>query len=306
MSKNKIYILGAGGQLGQELLRTSPPSGLGPRAFGHDQLDVTNLAALNEALGGDDCALVVNCAAYTAVDKAESDVEASLAINARGAAAVARACQSADVPLIHISTEYIFDGQKNGPYLEDDQPSPVNVYGQGKAEAESQIRLRAPRHVILRTSWLFSVHGHNFVKTILGLAQSQGRLRVVSDQVGCPTPARDIAVVIMRVARDILAGKPDCYGTFHYCGRGPASRYEFARAILRLASRYLGAVPEVTPTDSAAFPTPAARPANCVLDCGKITRVFGLEQKPWEPGLDDVITELCAAKAAENPSRRHT
>ena len=299
LAQKRIYVLGAGGQLGREMLRATPPAGLGLRGFSRQELDVTDPAALMAAIGAADCALVVNCAAYTAVDKAESDVQASFAVNVGGVAAMARACDEAAVPLVHVSTEYIFDGRKNGPYVEADQPSPLNAYGQGKAEAERHVRLLAKRHVILRTSWLFSAHGHNFVKTILRLAQSHERLRVVVDQIGCPTPARDMAEAIMHIAGQLLAGKQDGFGTFHYCGAGPVSRLEFARAIVEQARPHLGETPEIAPTSQSAFPTPAARPANCVLDCAKIVKAYGLAQKSWEPGLADVITELYAKAAGE-------
>ena len=285
-------MLGAGGQLGQELLRARPPRGMLIKGLNHRELDITNPDIVMEALRQGKPGVVINCASYTAVDKAEQQVQQSFDVNTQGAAAVARACEETGAHLLHISTEYVFNGFKEKPYVEDDETAPLNVYGQCKAEAERQVRLLHRNHVIVRTSWLFSTMGKNFVHAILRLAKEKPQLRVVADQFGCPTPAADLVRVLLEISRQVLDGKSDGFGTFHYCGAGKVSRYGFALRILKYARPNLANMPEMIPVSQSEFPTPAHRPMNCILDCAKIGRIYGIEQKAWDSGLADVITEL--------------
>ncbi len=261
-------------------------------------LDITNPDVVMEALRKIKPDVVINCASYTAVDKAEQQVQQSFDVNTQGAAAVARACEETGAHLLHISTEYVFNGFQEEPYVEDDDTSPLNIYGQCKAEAERQVRLLCHGHVIVRTSWLFSTMGKNFVHAILRLAKEKPQLRVVADQFGCPTPSADLSQVLFEISRQLLEGKSDGFGTFHYCGAGKVSRYGFAQRILKHARPYLANMPEMIPVSQSEFPTPAHRPMNCILDCAKIGRVYGIKQKAWDSGLADVIKEL-HSKAGE-------
>jgi dTDP-4-dehydrorhamnose reductase len=259
------------------------------RAFGHAQCDITDRLAVKSAVEGS--RFVVNCAAYTSVDQAETDVEAAYRVNASGAENVATACAEAGIALLHLSTDYVFDGESPRPAREEDAPRPLNVYGASKLAGEAAIRNRVPSHIILRTSWVFSADGQNFVRTILRLARTQSTLRVVADQVGGPTAADDIAKAILEIAH--AAGRPGFadWGTYHFSGTPPVSWHEFAGAILR---NHGVAVRPIATKD---YPSPARRPANSVLDCSRIYRVFGVEQPDWRPALSNVLAALGVAQA---------
>jgi dTDP-4-dehydrorhamnose reductase len=240
--------------------------------------------------------LVVNCAAYTAVDRAESEPELALAVNRDGPANLAAACGKAHIPLVHISTDYVFDGSKQGPYRETDPVLPLGVYGRSKAEGDTEVRSRLREHIILRTSWVYGVHGNNFVKTMLRLGQERRVLRVVNDQQGCPTNAADLAEVILAIA-----GRCDRnpWGTYHYSGKGVTTWHGLAEAIFAEAQKYTSLLVErVEPIPSAQYPTPAKRPANSVLDCSLFTSTFGIEPRPWRESLADVIHGLLSHEQA--------
>lgn len=256
------------------------------------ELDISDDAKVMNAIKQIRPAVIVNCASYTSVDQAENEVQQSFDANTHGAAALARACEETGAICLHISTEYVFNGFKEKPYVEDDETAPLNIYGQCKAEAERQVRLLCGRHVIVRTSWLFSTMGKNFVHSILRLAKQKPTLKVVADQFGCPTPAVDLVAVLLNISQQTIGGKDDGFGTFHYCGAGRVSRYEFARRILWHARPYLDTLPELIPVSQSEFPTPAHRPMNCILDCAKIGHVYGITQKAWDSALADVIKEL--------------
>lgn len=278
--------------MGRELLRSRPPAGFSITGLSRGELDITDADKVMHALRQMRPSVVVNCASYTAVDKAEREIQQSFDANTHGAAAVARASEETRAHLLHISTEYVFNGFKEKPYTEEDETAPLNIYGQCKAEAERQVRLLSRHHVIVRTSWLFSAMGKNFVHSILKLAKERPQLRIVADQFGCPTPARDLVDALFEIAYQLLRGKNDGFGTFHYCGAGKASRYAFAQRILEYSRPYLKKYPELIPVSQSEFITPARRPLNCILDCCKIHRLYGIEQKAWDSGLADVITEL--------------
>ena len=286
----RCVVIGAGGQLGRALL--AAPRRADERIVGmtHAELDVSDRAAVAAALTEMHPDLVVNAAAYTAVDRAESEPALAFAVNRDGAANIAEACAATDAALIHLSTDYVFDGGKRGAYDEGDEPGPLSVYGLSKAAGEHLVRERHERHVIIRTSWLFGADGHNFVKTVAKLAQERDELRVVADQRGCPTAAADLAVAIFNLARAMRA-EPRVVGLFHYAGAEPVSWHGLAEAVVREIAPRLHRYPRVIPITTTDYPTPARRPRNSVLDCRKITEL-GIAPAAWRPSLRAVVDHL--------------
>jgi dTDP-4-dehydrorhamnose reductase len=287
----KLLVLGAGGQVGHELSRLAWPADYRVAAFDRAGVDITRKEAVSAALGRERPGIVINAAAYTAVDRAESEPDAAWAGNCAGPGHLAAACQAAGIPLIHISTDYVFDGSKQGPYREDDPVDPLGVYGQSKEAGDRAVRETLAEHVILRTAWVYSAHGHNFVKTMLRVAAERPVLRVVADQIGSPTSAGDIASAIAAIVRRITAGDRQ-WGAYHFAGGGAVSWHGFAEAIFELAAPWRGAPPQVEAITTADYPTPARRPANSVLDCRHIGEVFGIVPRPWREALAEVIGEL--------------
>jgi dTDP-4-dehydrorhamnose reductase len=243
--------------------------------------------------------LVINLAAYTAVDRAESEPEAAWAVNCAGAAHVAAVCGEDGPPLVHLSTDYVFDGRKSEPYHEADTVNPLNVYGRSKEAGERAVRAAAPRHIILRTAWVYGAYGANFVKTMLRLGAERPVLRVVADQRGCPTAAADIAAALIAIARQIERGEAE-WGTFHFAAAGSTSWHEFAEEIVALARNFgawpSGSGPRIEPITTDQYPTAAQRPMNSVLDCRKIA-ALGISPSPWRSGLPAVIRELVGAES---------
>jgi dTDP-4-dehydrorhamnose reductase len=237
---------------------------------------------------------MINAAAYTAVDRAETERDIAWACNCTGPANIAVACQEAAIPLIHLSTDYVFDGSKIGAYREDDPVKPLGVYGESKEAGDRAVRAALPQHVILRTAWVYSAHGHNFVKTMLRLAGERPVLRVVADQIGSPTSAADIAAAIAAIAQQLNAGNTS-WGTYHFAGGGAVTWHGFAEAIFELAAPRRGQPPLVEAIATADYPTPVRRPANSVLDCRRIGEVFGIVPGPWRKALAEVIGELYRA-----------
>lgn len=283
----RIVIIGAQGQVGSELTRRAPALGYEALAWDQAELDITDAAAVDQALATSGADLVINAAAYTAVDKAEQEPERAFAVNRDGSAHLAAACNRLQIPLLHISTDYVYDGRKPGPYVEDDPTAPLGVYGESKLAGDEAVRRLLPRHLILRVSWVFGTDGNNFVKTILRLAREREELRIVADQRGCPTYAGDIADVLLELAGRISAidaGK--LWGTYHYCGQPATTWHGFTEAIVEEA-RYSETLPvqTIVPIATADYPTPAARPANSVLDCAKLTARLGIQPRPWREGL---------------------
>lgn len=291
----RILVTGCAGQLGAELMALPWPRAFQVDGRNRETLDITDRGAVEATIaGGYD--LVVNAAAYTAVDRAESEPDAAHAVNERAVGYLAEACARAGATMIHISTDYVFDGTKADPYLEDDPVAPLGVYGRSKAAGEEVLRRILPRHIILRTSWLYAARGSNFVKTILRLAAERDELRIVADQQGTPTSAGDLARAVAAIANRIGgAGVP--WGTFHCANSGATTWYELAEQIVRLAAPQIGRAPGVVPIATADYPTPAKRPANSRLDCGKLERSFGLAMRPWQEALQDVLDELCRTPA---------
>ncbi|MCB2106682.1 MAG: dTDP-4-dehydrorhamnose reductase [Rhodobacteraceae bacterium] len=287
----EILLTGANGQVGWEVERRAATHGVKVRALARNELDISDRAAVKHTIAEHAPKVVINAAAYTAVDKAESEKDLAFAVNRDGAAHVAEACAASGASLIHFSTDYVFDGAKSGPYVETDPVNPVSVYGASKLAGEDAIRTAAPRHIILRTAWVYGVHGHNFVKTMLRLGRERPELRVVDDQRGCPTFAGDLADAALALARRALAGSmtEGGYGTFHCVGSGEVTWCGFTRKIIGLAGTRLGQTPKITAITTADYPTPARRPANSVLDSTKLARVHGLTLRPWPEALAEML-----------------
>lgn len=290
----RILVIGCTGQLGQELSRVALPQGLAMIGLGRKDIDLTDVEAVARAISNSNCALVVNAAAYTAVDTAEREPEQAFAINRDAPGYIAEACKANRTPLLHISTDYVFDGTKESPYVEDDPVRPLGVYGASKAAGENAVRQVLHQHVIVRTSWLFSAHGRNFVKTMLRLAQEKEELAVVDDQWGCPTAAGDLAVATIEIARQILQQhRTDAWGTYHFAGQKPTSWYGFARAIFESREALTGQdAPRLRPTTSSEYPTAARRPPKSVLDCSKISSTYRIYPERWRDGLSKVLRQL--------------
>lgn len=280
----KLLITGGKGQLASAL-------GHHPFASQHvlipcssQTLDITNPASIDQAITQFKPDVIINTAAYTAVDQAELEPELARRINAEGAKHLAMACQKNQIPLIHLSTDYIFDGTQQTPYLEEDLPHPINQYGKSKWEGEEAIRTHCENHLILRVSGIFSEFGNNFLKTMLRLAKEKKEWQVVTDQISCPTYAGDIAGVIFS-----LLDNP-CLGTFHYCSANPVSWHQFATAIIEHGREYFPLMVEkILPITSAAYQSPAKRPAHSVLDCTKLFLQAGTVQPSWENGIAQAL-----------------
>ncbi|MFM9842955.1 MAG: dTDP-4-dehydrorhamnose reductase [Dongiaceae bacterium] len=287
----RLLIFGAGGQAGTALQATVWPSAVTITALTHAQADIGDAAAVAAAFDSSKHDIVINAAGYTAVDKAESEPAAARRINGEAPGLIAAECARRGAALIHISTDYVFDGAKTAPYLETDPPAPLGVYGASKLAGERAVAERLERHIILRTSWVFSAAGANFVKTMLRLAAAGRDIRVVQDQIGGPTPADDIAWAIAQIAARIAAG-PVPWGTYHYCGAPAVSWCEFARAIFEVHRAMTGKQVAVEPISTNEYPTAARRPANSRLDCAKVRGAFGIEQRPWQAGLESAMKSL--------------
>ncbi len=286
----KILIIGANGQLGWELCRRGKTRGFDIAPLDLPEFNITNNSSIQEKVGETDVSLVINASAYTAVDQAETEKELAFAINRDGPALLASACTDIGIPLIHISTDYVFDGKKKGPYSESDSVCPLGVYGKSKMEGEIKIRDILQEHIILRTAWLYGIHGNNFVKTMLRVGKEQELLRVVADQYGCPTFAGDLADAILNIAVRIRENKNVAWGTYHYCGKGTTTWHGFTEEIIKLATQHIPLkVKKIEGITTEDFPTPAKRPANSVLDCSLINTQFGLNQRPWQESLKEMI-----------------
>jgi dTDP-4-dehydrorhamnose reductase len=290
-----LLVFGQSGQLARQLAQIGRGAEHRIECLGRPRLDVTKLEDVRRALERHPHRVIVNCAAYTAVDRAEAEAAEADRVNRIGAANVAAAAAEADLPLLHVSTDYVFDGRKPTPYAETDPVGPLSVYAASKEAGEREVRARHTRHVILRTSWLYGPSGDNFVTSMLRLGKERPKLGVVADQVGSPTSVRDLADAILTIAQRIGHDRPGRYGTFHYCGAGAVSRHDFARAIFEEAARFGYRPPELTPITTAEYPTPARRPANSALDCSRIAAIYDIVQRPWRESLAECIAELCAS-----------
>ena len=285
-----ILVFGRDGQLASELL---PQLAQRPtyrvRSFQRPEVDLTQPAAVRELVLAQRPWLVINAAAYTAVDRAESEPETVFSVNAEAPGAMAQACNEVGAPLIHISTDYVFDGAASRAYVESDPIGPINVYGKSKAEGEARVRAMSDQHIILRTSWVFARHGHNFVRTMLRAALAGRELAVVDDQIGTPTDALQLAKLVATITDRLAEGTAGPFGTFHATGGEPVTWFRFAEAIFAAAARQGLPEPNLRPTTTKDYPTPAARPRFSLLDCTALARDWGLSVTPWTVALDDTV-----------------
>ena len=288
----RVLVTGGKGQLGTELTRYPWPDGWNVTAIDLADLDLTDTLAIAGMISGTPWAAVINAAAYTAVDRAESDVVTAWRVNALAPAAIAAACAAADIPLVHISTDYVFDGQREGAWREDDPVAPLGVYGASKLGGELAVRTACPRHVILRTAWVVSAHGSNFVKTMLRVGTERDRVSVVDDQRGSPTSAADLAAAAATIAVALATDPAAATGTYHFSNAGETSWHGFAKEIFARSAKRGGPSPEVVPIQTADYPTPARRPANSLLSHDAITRAYGIVPRGWPAALDDILDEL--------------
>jgi dTDP-4-dehydrorhamnose reductase len=286
-----ILVFGAGGQVGHEVGRAAWPASWRVAALDRAAADITLPDSVERAFARERADLAINLAAYTAVDRAESEPEAASAANEAGARNVALSCAARHTPLVHLSTDYVFDGSKTAPYREDDPVNPLGVYGRSKEAGERAVREALGTHVILRTAWVFGSHGGNFVKTMLRLGAERPVLRVVADQRGSPTAAADIAAALVAIARRIADGAAQ-WGTFHFTGSGATTWHGFAEAIFEEAAAQGRKRPRVEPIATADYPTAAHRPANSILDCSRIARDYAIAAPDWRPSLAAVLREL--------------
>lgn len=286
MERPHILLIGKNGQIGWELCRALAPLAR-LTALGRAELDLTDVAGARQRMLETQPDLVLNAAAYTAVDKAESDVTTAHQINAIAPGVLAEAAQQVGAWMVHFSTDYVFDGTKRQPYVETDPPNPLSVYGRTKLEGERAVRAGNPRHLIFRLCWVYGMRGQNFLLTIRRLARERDTLRVVSDQFGSPTWSRLIAEAVALTLQQVLrnAGEETLAGTYHLAAAGYTSWHGFASRIVELLPATERRARQVQAISTAEYPTPARRPAWSVLDCSRLKRAFGLELPHWEEGL---------------------
>jgi len=284
----KILITGANGQVGREFQALAPNADFDFCFVDIAELDITNAGAVRSFFDQNALDFCVNCAAYTAVDKAESDSETARKVNVDGVGHLAENCARKGIPLVHLSTDYVYHNDQNRPFKEDDPVHPRGVYAQTKLEGDRLALRLHPQTLILRTSWVYSAYGHNFVKTMLRLGRERDQLTVIFDQIGTPTWARDIAETILFILEKIQVDATDAFGVFHYSNEGVTSWYDFAKAIFELTETGC----KVLPIETKDYPTPASRPPFSVLNKGKIKARFGLEIPHWRDSLKACLRQL--------------
>ncbi|WP_298281472.1 dTDP-4-dehydrorhamnose reductase [Acidocella sp.] len=289
-----ILILGASGQLGDALAKLCAAQGLDHAALARPAVDFAQPETLAAALAATKPAFVVNAAAYTAVDKAETDEEAAITGNHTGPLALAELCARANIALIHVSTDYVFDGNKGAPYLESDDTSPTGVYGRTKRDGETAILATPAKAVILRTAWVYSAHGKNFARTMLTAGRGNAQLRVVADQHGTPTAAPDLAAAILAIIARIreTGWRAEYRGIFHATNQGETTWHGFAAAIFEEAAKLGYQPPQLIPIATADWPTPTRRPPDSRLDGTRLHDVFGVHLPPWRESLPGIVARL--------------
>jgi dTDP-4-dehydrorhamnose reductase len=299
MTQHRIMLLGAAGLVGQAIQHLAAQDGAFPDwklgLFSRAECDITNPAALRSAMQDFKPDLVINAACLARIDGAEEDHETADAVNFRAVAQMAAQCSALDVPLIHLSTDYVFDGRQNAPYMPDDQMNPVSHYGQSRMMGEEAIRHETPFHVILRVSSVFGPFRRNLLTSTLKAIEEKDELRVVNDIIAGPTSALDVAKAVIVIGTEILAGKTDGFGTFHLCGTPACSRYTFTEAVLKAYAPHTKKHPRLTPIVSNDLPHLKLRPRYSALECSKIKNVYGIEQKTWQDGIDASLAILSNA-----------
>jgi dTDP-4-dehydrorhamnose reductase len=289
-----ILIAGASGQLGDALVKLCRARGIEFTAVARPEFDFEKPGTIEACFSAAKPDIVINAAAYTAVDKAETDQEAAKAGNHTGPLALARLCAGAGIPFIHVSTDYVFNGDKGAPYVETNPTSPTGVYGATKRDGEEAILACDAKAVILRTAWVYSAHGKNFARTMLNAGRKMPVLRVVADQRGTPTAAPDLAAAILAIVEKIRATgwRPEYRGIFHATGAGETSWHGFATAIFAEAAKHGYKAPEVQAIATADWPTPTRRPPDSRLECAKLLRVFGVTMPDWQATLPEIVDTL--------------
>lgn len=290
-----IFVAGKSGQLARCLQELAVEQTLPLIASGRPDFDLGGEADVEKIVAELAPAAIINAAAYTMVDRAEVEPGMACAINRDGAARLAAVAQSRNIPFVHISTDYVFDGVKPSPYNEEDQPAPANVYGRSKREGEVAVLAAYPSAVVIRTSWVYSPYGHNFVRTMLRLAATQSEVRVVNDQRGTPTSASDLAGAVLEIVRQL---RTDCFGDksgiYHLAGEGGTTWHEFAGAIFASLARRGHRIPKVHAITTNEYPTPAARPGNSCLDSSKAYRAFRVQLAPWQQSVEKCLDRIAA------------
>ncbi|WP_380783920.1 dTDP-4-dehydrorhamnose reductase [Sphingomonas sp. R86520] len=302
-SVRTILVTGANGQLGTELQRCAWPEGWTIVAVDQDTLDLRDTAAIAAKVAADvdghRWAAVINGAAYTAVDKAETDIVTAWAVNAMAPAAFGEACAKAGIPLVQVSTDYVFAGDKTGAWGIDDPVAPLGVYGASKLGGELAVRTSGARHAIVRTAWVVSAHGANFIKTMLRVGETRDSLTVVADQRGSPTSAADLANALMTMTVRLVEDEAAPTGIFHFSNAGDISWADFATEIFRQSAARGGPSAAIVPIPSSDYPTPAARPANSLLSHAAIETAYGIAPRPWQAALSDILDELIGPMASK-------
>lgn len=284
----KILVTGGSGQLASAIISHEKAKQFQIKTYSHHDFDITDLTSATEIIQSFSPDIIINCAAYTAVDKAESELEMADKVNHIGAKNLAIIAKQQSIFLIHLSTDYVFNGTKQGSWIEEDATHPINVYGETKLAGEIAIREQCDQHIILRVSGIVSEYGHNFLKTMLRLARERDELRIVSDQITCPTSAHDIADALLQIAAMRLHT-----GTYHYCGDTPISWHEFAVMIINEARRYdTLRVQDIKAINTQDYPTPAKRPTNSVLNCTKIFNDYGITQPNLMASIKQIIARI--------------
>lgn len=284
-------ITGAYGQVGFCLTQQAQENGWDVLAIDRDKLDITNPQAVNALVSEFQPDVIINAAAHTAVDKAETEVDTSYAINRDGPKYLAEAAASVNAAILHISTDYVFAGDKEGIYSESDQVAPQGVYGASKLAGEQAVTAANAKHIILRTAWVFGEHGNNFVKTMLRLGSQRDQLGIVADQFGGPTYADDIAAALLAIAeKAVAAPETVAWGIYHFAGEPHVNWHQFAQAIFDKAveQQLLVKAPQLNALTTTDYPTPAKRPANSRLDCRKIFNEFGIQPSDWQMALQNI------------------
>jgi dTDP-4-dehydrorhamnose reductase len=287
MSRAPILLTGGTGQVGQAVLRHAEERGLDVVAPNRTQVDLTSARSIADMVASRPWSAVLNCAAYTAVDRAETDAELAERVNAVAPAIFAAETARRDIPIIHVSTDYVFDGTNGAPYTEEDAVNPLGVYGRTKEMGECEVRTLNPRHAIIRTAWVVSAGGANFINTMIRLASERPEVSVVNDQIGCPSSALDIAEALLEVAEHL----PGQFGTWHFVNGGEASWYDLAVRIFANMDRLGLATPVLKAIPSSQYPTPAKRPSNSRLSTLAIQRDFGIKPRHWHDAIDAILAE---------------
>jgi dTDP-4-dehydrorhamnose reductase len=288
-----MLVLGGTGQVGRELLALPLPAHLRLFAPGRDIVDFENPNAVRRVVGSQSWSAIINAAAYTDVDRAESEEARAFAVNALAVSTLAIEAARHGTPVVHISTDYVFDGRKGQCYIEQDPVAPLNAYGRTKLAGEWALAASNKRHVIIRTSWVYSPYGRNFLRSVLKLARERDRLTIVGDQLGRPTAAKDVAQVCLSVAIQCATNRDkSTYGTYHFADAGHASWFEFASCIIQKAQGRLHRRPQLVSIGSTEYPTAAVRPADSRLDCSAIKQAFGIVLPDWQTSLSETIERV--------------